>query len=140
MRFCKRTRHIPAAADPAPGLPVPPANLAPDVMGAAVRESMTSGHPWRRCIETLEPHLADARAAPAAADAPPRPPDAVITTALRSAACVRRATKPLNTALSSRGRRLKRAYKKSTHLNPVRQVVLAGAARELPPFLRLATP
>ena len=52
------------------------------------------------------------------------------------------ATETLDAALSSRGRRLKPAYPALRHLNPVRQVVLAGAARprELPPYLRLATP
>ena len=35
-------------------------------------------------------------------------------------------------ALSSRGRRLKRAYPNPKHLNPVRQIVLAGAARRRP--------
>ena len=44
LRFCERTRHMPAAARPALGLAVP-ANLAPDLMGAAVRGSVTSGHP-----------------------------------------------------------------------------------------------
>ena len=123
LRFCERVRHMPAAASPAPVQAVPAANLAPDLMGTAVRGSVTSGHPWRRCVETLEPHLADTRAAAVAADAPPRLPNAVITKALRSATCARRATagatEALDKALSSRGRRLKRAYPSPMHLNPV---------------------
>ena len=35
LRFCERTRHMPAAASAAPGLAVPPANLAPDFTGAS---------------------------------------------------------------------------------------------------------
>ena len=123
LRFCERTWHMPATASPAPGLAMPAENLAPDLLWVAVRGSMTIGHPWRY-VKTLEPHLADARAAAAAADAPPRLPDAVITTAVRSAACARGATagatEPLDKVLSSRGRRLERTYQSPTHLTLVR--------------------
>ena len=65
LRFCERTctRHVPATANPAPGRALPPANLAPDIRKAAVRDSMTTwgggaskrwSRTWRMPVKRLQ--------------------------------------------------------------------------------------
>jgi len=144
VRYNERTRAAAAQTATLAQSVAPSAYQAPDLMGAAVRASLLPHNAWRSCVDALEPVLSESRAALSAAGAPPRLPNCAIGSAVRSARCAERAalgaTEPPPPTVSSRGRRVKRAHPGPDHLNPIRQLVLEGAAAELPPYLRLPTP
>ena len=85
-----------------------PANLAPDLMAAALRASMAVDNAWRRCLTGLQPDLAAAHAEIATAGAPRRLPHRAITASVRASTCARKAregaTEPPAPGRSSRGR------------------------------------
>ena len=144
LRYHERTAVAPAARSGVREDGQIPANLAPDLMGAAVRASMADDNAWRRCVTGLQPDLAEARVETATAGAPRTLPNRAITAAVRASTCARKAregaTEPPPPTRSSRGRCLKRVYPAPEHLNPIRDIVVAGAACALPPYLDMSSP
>ena len=89
-----------------------PADLAPDLVGAAVRASMAVDNAWQRRVPGLQPDLAEARAEAATAGARRRLPNRAITVVAKTCTTARKgregATEPPPPARSSRGRCLKK--------------------------------
>ena len=120
LRYHERTAVTPAARSGMREDGQLPAKLAPDLMGTAVRASMTADNARRRCVTGLQPNLAEARAEAATAGAARRRPNGAITAAVRASICARNArkgaTEPPPQARSSRGRCLKRIYTQSQRI------------------------